>query len=398
MQVAFSFAFLPTCVEMAWGTLRSGVLGPGFASEELLTARLEMGREVATDAAGEFDEDRFTARFADRRAELIRKLEAEPSILAVSASSTVPGEEPWVRVELMGVGMAEKAIVAFHRPVRFNRVDDSFFEVFDLPILTGRGFEAGDYESARDVVIVSRSFVEDALGDGNPLGRRFRYRQLEDGEPQATSGAEGGYEIVGVVADLHANAGIRGIYHPAAAGTLYPVSLALRVRPEAVGVADRLRQIATELDPALRIGEVRFLDSIYRQQAVGNYMGASALIVATLSVLLLSAAGMYALMSFTVSQRRREIGIRSALGAQPRRLLAGIFGRALGQVAIGAIAGVLVALLISYYLPVSEMGGWEVPGVLPAAASLMVIIGLLALIGPARRGLRIDPIEELREG
>ncbi len=102
-------------------------------------------------------------------------------------------------------------------------------------------------------------------------------------------------------------------------------------------------------------------------------------------------------MSFTVNQRRREIGIRSALGAPPSRLLAGIFRRALGQLAIGAGAGVLVALLLGYYLPIEVIGGWNVRGVVPAAAALMMVIGLLATAGPARRGLRVDPIGELRE-
>ena len=131
---------------------------------------------------------------------------------------------------------------------------------------------------------------------------------------------------------------------------------------------------------------------------MGNYLGASALVTVTLSVLLLSAAGMYAFMSFTVNQRRREIGIRAALGAQPQRLLAGILGRALGQVAVGALGGVLVALLIGYYLPVEQMGGWDVPGILPGAAALMIVVGLLAVVGPALRALRVDPTEALRDG
>ena len=102
-------------------------------------------------------------------------------------------------------------------------------------------------------------------------------------------------------------------------------------------------------------------------------------------------------MSFTVSQRRREIGIRSALGARPRRLLAGIFARALGQIAGGAGAGIGAALLLAVYLPIEEMGGWPVPGVLPAAAGFMMVVGLLALAGPARRSLRVDPAEVLRD-
>jgi len=140
------------------------------------------------------------------------------------------------------------------------------------------------------------------------------------------------------------------------------------------------------------------LDQVLRTIQQGNDLAAYLLGAVTLSVLLLSAAGMYALMSFTVARRRREIGIRSALGAQPTHLLAGIFKRALIQVTVGAGAGTLAAALLSSYLPIEEMGGWNVPGILPGATTLMIVVGVLAAIGPARRGLRIEPTEALREG
>ena len=199
------------------------------------------------------------------------------------------------------------------------------------------------------------------------------------------------------MADLDSNKAIRTMYHPAVPGQIHPLSITLRTA-NANGVAGGLREITTALDPTLRADDLLTLDEIYRQQALGNYLGAFALVTVTLAVLLLSAAGTYALMSFTVNQRRREIGIRSALGARPRRLLAGILGRALGQVAVGACGGVVVALIVGYYLPVEEMGGWNIPGVLPAAAALMIVVGLLAVLGPARRALRVDPTEALRHG
>ena len=117
----------------------------------------------------------------------------------------------------------------------------------------------------------------------------------------------------------------------------------------------------------------------------------------TLSLLLLSAAGLYALMSFTVTQRRHEIGIRSALGAHPRLVLAGIFRRAIWQVGTGAMAGLVLALLIDYYLPIERIGGRTVPGVLPGAVIFMLLIGLLSALGPARRGLQVAPTEALRD-
>ena len=114
------------------------------------------------------------------------------------------------------------------------------------------------------------------------------------------------------------------------------------------------------------------------------------------SVLLLSAAGLYALMAFTVAQRRREIGIRSALGAQPGQLMAAVFRRAFWQIAAGAAFGMLAAYLVGRYVPIEQIGGWPIPGVLPGAAAFMLLVGVLASLGPARRSLRMDPTEALR--
>src|SRR6185295_6112284 len=118
----------------------------------------------------------------------------------------------------------------------------------------------------------------------------------------------------------------------------------------------------------------------------------------TLSVLLLSAAGLYALMSFTVTRRRREIGIRMALGARPGPMLASIFARALWQIAAGVVVGVAAALVLHRWLNIEVEGGWHIPGIVPAAAIFIMTIGLLSAAGPARRAVRVDPTEALRDG
>jgi ABC-type antimicrobial peptide transport system permease subunit len=117
-----------------------------------------------------------------------------------------------------------------------------------------------------------------------------------------------------------------------------------------------------------------------------------------LSVIVLSAAGIYALMSFTVARRRREIGIRSALGADRSRLLLGIFSRALGQLGIGALVGLAGAVGVAQLLEGGNEFAQNYRAVLlPLVAAVMIIVGVLAAIGPARQGLRIQPIEALRE-
>lgn len=100
-------------------------------------------------------------------------------------------------------------------------------------------------------------------------------------------------------------------------------------------------------------------------------------------------------MSFAVARRRREIGIRAALGANPRRLLASIFSRALGQLAIGVAIGALVAALLPLPMGNTPMLGKGVVLLLTVAV-FMIVVGLLAAVGPARRGLRIQPTEALK--
>jgi putative ABC transport system permease protein len=121
-----------------------------------------------------------------------------------------------------------------------------------------------------------------------------------------------------------------------------------------------------------------------------------------LGIVLFSVAGIYTLMAFTVVQRRREIGIRSALGASPLRLVLGIFRRVLVPVSAGVALGGLTALLLDFYLSpllfdVRE-GGRPLPWILPAAEAFILLVGVIAVFGPTRRALRVDSVEALREG
>jgi ABC-type antimicrobial peptide transport system permease subunit len=160
-------------------------------------------------------------------------------------------------------------------------------------------------------------------------------------------------------------------------------------------VAPRLREIAVSLDPTVRITPRPMLD-LYRQMDLALRLVALAIALVIVSVLLLSGAGVYALMSFTVSQRRREIGIRAAMGADARRLLISVFSRAAGQLAAGVAIGVALAVTLDVASGGDALGTFGLMA-LPVIAAAMVVVGLLAAIGPARRGLRIHPIEALRE-
>lgn len=186
------------------------------------------------------------------------------------------------------------------------------------------------------------------------------------------------------------------VYHPVAPGDVYPAKLALHMRTAASATfAGRLREIATALDPTLKLKDMLILGEALRGGQDAMRLGSLGIGLATLSVLLLSAAGIHALMAFAVACRRREIGIRAALGANPRRLLASIFSRALGQLTIGVAIGVLVAALLPLPMGNTPML-WKGVVLLLAVAVFMIMVGLLAAVGPARRGLRIQPTEALK--
>jgi ABC-type antimicrobial peptide transport system permease subunit len=130
-------------------------------------------------------------------------------------------------------------------------------------------------------------------------------------------------------------------------------------------------------------------------QGMMRLIGVSLALV-ILSVILLSTAGIYSLMSFTVARRRREIGIRAALGANRNRILLGIFSRVLAQLGAGAVLGLIVAVGLERILEGDMMRNYR-GMLLPLVVLVVITIGLLAAIGPARQGLRIEPIEALRE-
>jgi len=392
-QVALAMAALPSTMELAWGHLRPAVLGPGFAAREFLTARLSVDSQSVP--AAEADRPAFASRVRSLQADVIRQIEADAGVSAVTFAAALPGAEPLTLVE-MDEGVAGGGRI--RRYVGANQVDRAFFAVFDVAALAGRTFDGRDFGAAA-TAIVDQTFVRQVVGDGTALGRRVRP------VPARASGAETEagpwFEIVGVVPDRPANSSQGRMYVPAlpgARGSASTIHLVLHAGPDPAAISRRLQEIGTNLDPTLRLDNVRRLDEVYGEMQMSSNLTSYALAIVTLSVLVLSAAGLYALMSFTVTRRRREIGIRTALGARPGRLLASIFARALWQIAAGVAVGVTAALVLHRTLNIEVEGGWHIPGILPAAAIFIMTIGLLAAAGPGRRAVRVDPTEALRDG
>jgi putative ABC transport system permease protein len=374
-QVGLAVALLPSTMELVWGNLRPTVLGSGFAAREFLTARLVVDRHLQT--------------------EVRRQIDAEFGASAVTFAAALPGAEPLTLIE-MDEGEGRQRV---RRYVRANQVDRAFFAVFNVSALAGRTFDGRDFGAAATTAIVDQTFARQVVGGGNAIGRRVRPVRARAPGVEAEAGPW--FEIVGVVPDRPANTSQGRLYVPALAGgrgPAGPIQLALRAGSDPAAMSRRLQEIGTHLDPTLRLDDVRRLDEVLGETQMSSNLTSYALAIVTLSVLVLSAAGLYALMSFTVTLRRREIGIRTALGARRGRLLASIFARALRQIAAGVVVGVAAALVLHRTLNIEVEGGWHIPGILPAAAIFIMTIGLLSAAGPAVRALRVDPTEALRDG
>ncbi len=205
-------------------------------------------------------------------------------------------------------------------------------------------------------------------------------------------------EIVGVAPDLGMIGAdlsqTAGYYRPAAPGAVRPAHLIVQVRSDAASVAARMRVMAGAVDPALRLYAVASMRTGDPTAWLEFDFLSKLLTLVSAIALLLSLAGIYAAMSFAVSRRRREIGIRVALGADALRVVAATFSRPLAQVGLGVLlgAGLTAALAIAV------TGGPSVSGALRVAAYAALMLGVCVLpsIAPVRRALQVDPTEALR--
>lgn len=389
-QVAFAVALLPAALNIAGQSIRLATAKPGFTTNAFLVGRLLMDRDTLPTADADTYTRDFNLRYAERLRELIDRLEKDPEVSDVTLMSRAPGAESTTRIVL-----SDRWGPATVQRVGINRVSPDFFETFGVATLTGRPLVQDDGRHRH--VVVNRTFVHQLLAGGNPIGRQFRFA-----DPQSESEKpETAYEIVGVVDDFPSRplsidgVGAR-IYLAAAAGDDYGALLTLRIRSgKADAFTARFHEITTTIDPALRLGDVKSLADTYYQEQIGMHWSAFGLGLVTLSVVLLSAAGIYALLSVAVTRQRKEIGIRIALGADRISILRALFRRAIAQMTAGVVVGLAAAALIDKAID-GELMGHHGAVILPAVALFMVAVGLAATFGPARRGLRINPTEALK--
>jgi putative ABC transport system permease protein len=386
VQIAFAVAVLPAAIKTGIKEARDFLTGPNYPVEEFV------GFSVAAGSGAN--------PLGNRLPDLKRRLLDDPEVAGVTFTASLAQRASTGRIEVEGLPVEEaRPTSGFGRVTTFG-IDTDYLGVYGLHVVTGRPFDALDPTAINAPVIVDRSFERRFLNGRSAVGRRIRYAaSAAKREPSPW------YEVVGVAENLQRNPIDPDVVRPT---VLYPVApdrlagagVTVRLRGSAAsrmddGFARKIHQAVVAVDPDLRMGEIRARAQADSQDALVIRLVALALSLILMTVLLFSAAGVYSLMSFTVAQRRREIGIRAALGASSMGLLRSVFSRVALQVAIGVVLGALGSMAIA---PAGEgvvMAG-RLAVVTPAIALTMVLVGVVAAHGPARRSLRIQPTEALR--
>ena len=368
-----------------------GIQAGQFLSVELRVPGVESGSDPSA-----LDAVEFKTRFATIQRALVERLEREPGIRGVAVADALPRMDHAVRT--IEVDQNEGSTGSSRSQVRAAHVDPGFFSALGQPMVAGRPFNAGDLRDGAATVIVNTTFVETLLNGENAIGRRVRYVSSVEETPGPW------YEIVGVVGRLGMHmltpAEDQGLYHPLAPGGIHPVRLGIHVGGNPESFTPRLRQIAQEIDPFAVISSPVALDTVVEGDW---YIVAAAAMGGMLLVgilLTLAASAIFTLMSFAVTERTREIGIRVALGADRWNIAMVIARRALAQVGLGVLLGMPLAGRIFFEI-LDERGashaGWS--GALLAivlGAGILALIALAACAAPTLRALRIMPSEALK--
>lgn len=391
LQVALSVAFLPTAVIGARSALEDAERSTGFPADSYLAGQLSRELEVAPSELPAGERAAVLARSAELVGEVKRRLEAEPGVEAVTFATKLSGMNHGL--EMIHIHDLDTAVPSDTSPGPMARslgVGTDYFEVMRARIVSGRGFGPEDVASGASV-IVNESFVENLMGGRAPVGHRIRYPRRGEGE------GERWYEVVGVVSDPDMDAFGPGahtaIYHPITPEQSGSLQMFVLAGAQAPTVGPRIRSTINAIDPSLRLGELVTVGEAWRPVHRSGRVFAAMQGLVALVALLLSMAGIHALMSFTVSRRTREIGIRAAMGARPARIVAVIFSRAFAQLGLGVLIGSVLAASIRL-----DDLATDGPLMLGIIVVTMLTVGLIACYLPARRALRIQPTEALRSG
>jgi predicted permease len=354
----------------------------GFQPQHLLSAQISL-------PALHYKEE--TKQIGFYRA-LTARLQAMPGAASAAITSDLPAAGAGYKNFLL---KGQENLSASERAkARYYVIGPRYFETIQAALIAGREFTDGDNAKSPPVAIVSEAFVARFFPKGDALGRQIR---VDSGDAMGNQWRQ----IVGIVHDVKTwPLNYRDdpeIYEPFAQHTTTDMGVVVRAEGEPTSLGPELREAVWSIDKDLPIGSVISLPQLMDNETTSDLIFSDIMSIFAGFALLLSGIGIYGLVAFSVGQRRQEIGVRVAMGAEPGGILRMVLRDGLKLAGIGAAVGIAVALPLpqafeALFYDFHVAGGW----LFIAVPVLIAGVALLACYIPARRAARVDPIVALR--
>jgi putative ABC transport system permease protein len=360
---------------------------PGFATRDLLTMQLEISYPNDPSRGKYLPQAPRGAYFT----EILRRVREVPGVTDVALASWLPLEGEVTESSYTAEG-ADARTEADAKRVQVIVVSGGYFRVMGIPLRRGRDLTPQDDAEAPPVAVVSETFARQAWPGRDALGKRFKPGPSDSPSPWRT--------VVGIVPDVRAHRleddPVAQVYWSYLADTPTAIRLATRTRSDPAALAEAIRAAVQTIDRDQPVFAVRTMEQIIGAQLAPRRLATLSLGVFAALAAVLAAIGLYGLLSYTVTQRRREIAVRMALGASPGRIVASVCGDGLRLAVAGTAIGLIAAVSLGRVVASLVFG--IRPGdlaTLLAATCAMLMIALTACLVPARRAAAVDPYAAL---
>jgi predicted permease len=380
-QIAVCVVIVVCSALFATSTANAAKMNPGFRTDHMLMASAQLGLQGYDSIRGKQFER-----------EIVRRVEQLPGVRSVALARYTPfgynNSIEYILPENTTAKVPENGMGSFN-----NIVSPEFFGTWGVPIVEGRAFTSRDDENAPKVAVVTQQFAKRTWPNQSAIGKRFKIGK--DGRP---------IEVVGVSGDIQyfsiGETPKPFFFRPYAQTYRSSFTLNVHTAVDPVSLVKQLRATITSLDPTLPVFDVRtFEDHILNGRALlGTRVGAWFAAVFGALALVLASVGVYGLISYSVAQRRREIGIRVALGARASSVVALVVRQGIRIAVVGVLIGLAMTFGVTQLMSKLLYGvAPRDPIILGTVAIALAAVGAAASIWPARRAATVDPLVTLRE-
>jgi putative ABC transport system permease protein len=325
-------------------------------------------------------------------------LAANPEIAGVGMTNFLPLEPGW-RVPYQ---IAQAPVAGDVAPqAQFHIADEGYFSTLRVKLVRGRFFTAQDNATSVPVVVINEALAKQRFGVENPIGKHLRTTVRGIGPLSRRLVAGDQHEIVGVVKDIKntslRNAAEAAVYFAERQFPSRQMHVVVRGRGEPARLAALIRQEVRRIDPSLPVGQMRPMDRVLSESVDPPRLVMLLMSVFAALALTLAAVGIYGILTFMVSHRRREIGIRLAVGAEPAAMLRMIVREGVALALVGCVLGVIAAFVAGRSLTsfLFSVEPWD-PATFGGVVAVVLVVAAAACVVPGRRAANEDPVSALR--